>query len=389
MAKKRIIALAALAHLWASAAPAATFSVLHAFSGGSADGITPQSPLIRDSSGNLYGTTLFGGFYGLGTIYKLDPAGKLTVLHSFNGQSDGGLSYGGVIRDSAGNLYGANFLAAGTGCGGEGCGTVYKLAASGTFKVLHTFTGGSDGGQPYGSLVHDASGNLYGTTLYGGNISANSTCGVVFKLDPSGALTVLHSFSFSDGANPWASLVRDSVGNMYGTASSGGTGNSGVIFKLDTALNFSVIFNFAGGDGGSSPMGPLSVDSAGNLYGTTESGGTGDFGTAFVLDSALDLTVLHNFVGGSTGFQPYTSDLARDSAGNLYGTTMNGGNSECFCGVVFEKEAAGTYSLLHRFSGGDDGSLPLNGVLYSGGNLFGAASHGGANGAGVIFRIKP
>ncbi len=385
---KVVIVLAMLTSAWAATSRAATFSVLHAFGADSTDGVVPEAGVIRDSSGNLYGTTLFGGVYGDGTIYRLDPAGNLTVLHNLNGGSNGGLPYGGVIRDGAGNLYGTNFIAGGTGCGGGGCGTVYKLETSGRFIVLHTFTGGSDGGGPYGGLVRDSAGNLYGTTMNGGNVCANSTCGVVFKIASSGDFTVLHSFTPADAFNPWAGLVRDADGNMYGTTSSGGSAGFGAIFKLDAALNYSVIFNFAGGAGGAGPLAPLTVDSAGNLYGTTEGGGTGYFGTVFVLDSSLKFNVLHDFTTGPTGFAPYYG-VARDSTGNLYGTTLEGGNNACDCGVVFEQEATGTYTVLHKFSGGDDGSMPYGGLLHVGEYLYGTASEGGANGAGVVFRIKP
>jgi uncharacterized repeat protein (TIGR03803 family) len=180
--------------------------------------------VIRDQAGNLYGTTTFGGAAGYGVVYKVDTAGLETVLYSFKGAADGGEPYGGLIRDSAGNLYGTT---PSYGTGYEG--VVYKVDTAGNETVLYTFTGGSDGGYPYGGLVRDSAGNLYGTTSLGGTAGA----GVVYELSAAGQETVLHSFTGgADGGTPYAGVIRDSAGNIYGTTYSGGKENSGGVFKL-------------------------------------------------------------------------------------------------------------------------------------------------------------
>jgi uncharacterized repeat protein (TIGR03803 family) len=192
---------------------------------GGVDGGYPFTGVIRDPAGNLYGTAEFGGTSGAGVVYKVDTASQETVLYSFTGGVDGGYpEYAGVIRDSAGNLYGT------TSSGGtSGTGVVYKVDTKGQETVLHSFTGSTDGSQPEAGVVRDSAGNLYGTTVYGGTSGA----GVVYKVDKGGHETVLHSFTGgADGAYPWAGVIRDSAGNLYGTTSSGGTKNSGEVFEV-------------------------------------------------------------------------------------------------------------------------------------------------------------
>jgi uncharacterized repeat protein (TIGR03803 family) len=198
--------------------------VLYNFTGG-ADGGYPFTGVIRDSAGNLYGTAELGGTSGAGVVYKVDTAGQETVLYSFTGGTDGGYpEYAGVIRDAAGNLYGT------TNSGGtSGSGVVYKVDTKGQQTVLHSFTGSADGSQPEAGVVRDSVGNLYGTTTSGGASGA----GVVYKVDTAGQETVLYSFTGgTDGARPWTGLIRDSSGDLYGTTSSGGTKNSGVVFEV-------------------------------------------------------------------------------------------------------------------------------------------------------------
>ncbi len=217
--------LAAAAGGGASAAPVET--VLYSFTGSpeGPDGALPDSGLIADSSGNLYGTTVEGGASGQGTVFKLSPGGIETVLHSFTGfPSDGAYPEAGLIADSSGNLYGTTVDGGASGCfgvGGVGCGVVFKLSPGGTLTVLHSFTGGSDGATPVAGLIVDSSGNLYGTTPQGGVGSCTRGCGVVFKLSPNGTETVLYSFTGgSDGSGPAGGLITDSSGNLYGHDSS-------------------------------------------------------------------------------------------------------------------------------------------------------------------------
>jgi uncharacterized repeat protein (TIGR03803 family) len=211
----------------ASGASAQTLTTLHSFGQGS-DGRSPVAGLIFDASGNLYGTTLGGGANEKGTVFKLSPSGSETVLYSFTGGSDGGAPYAGLIFDSSGNLYGTTSDGGNPAdCDSSGCGTVFKLTPSGSETVLHSFTGGSDGGDPYAGLIFDASGNVYGTTESG------FSSGTVFKVTPSGSETVLHKFAGgSDGGNPGAGLIADASGNLYGTTGDGGADGYGTVFKV-------------------------------------------------------------------------------------------------------------------------------------------------------------
>jgi len=275
-------------------------------------------------------------------VFKLDTTGTETVLHSFTGGADGSLPLAGLIRDSAGNLYGTTeYGGIITGNCPGGCGVVFKLDITGTYTVLYSFTGGADGADPVAGVIRDSAGNLYGTTPFGGG-SCVVSCGVVFKLDTTGTETVLYSFKGypTDGIEPSAGVVRDSAGNLYGTTYNGGSGlggscfsGCGVVYKLDTTGMETVLYNFTGGADGANPYGGLIRDPAGNLYGITFRGGnTLSQGVLFKLDSTGTETVLHTFTGGS-GTYP-VGVLIRDAAGNLFGTTSVLGASGY--GVVFK-----------------------------------------------------
>jgi uncharacterized repeat protein (TIGR03803 family) len=250
-------------------------TVLHNFTGGK-DGGFPFAGVTRDASGNLYGTTLYGGncnrYGGCGTVFKLDKSGKEDVLYTFTEGADGDMPFTDLILDAAGNLYGT------TGYGGTyGFGTVFQLGAAGE-KVLHSFTGDKDGGLPYGGLIRDKAGNLYGTT------SGFGTAGNVFKVNAKGHEDVLYSFTGgTDGLNPYAGLVRDTAGNLFGTTAFGGTGGWGVVFKIDGNGQETVLYAFTGGTDGGTPYASLVRDSKGNLYGTTYYGGAFGLGTVFKL----------------------------------------------------------------------------------------------------------
>jgi uncharacterized repeat protein (TIGR03803 family) len=270
-------------------------------------------------------------------VYKLDAAGKETVLYSFSGGADGDEPFAGVIRDSAGNLYGTTTFG-GTPCAptimGQppSCGVVYRLDAAGNYSVLYSFTGGADGGNPYSGVIRDSSGNLYGTTYDGGA----GKVGVVFKVDMSGQETVLCSFNGYDGALPFSGVIRDPGGNLYGTTAGGGGpfgDGEGVVYKLDPSGAITVLYAFPGGADGAETFAGVIRDRAGNLYGTTFFGGTADAGVVFELDSAGSYTVLYSFAGGVDRGNPY-GGVIRDERGNLYGTTYYGGPGNR--GVVFE-----------------------------------------------------
>jgi uncharacterized repeat protein (TIGR03803 family) len=298
--------------------PAApSFRTLHTFTGGASGGF-PAAALVRDAAGNLYGTTVSEGASGHGVVFELircdsEPSGyEFKVLYSFTGGADGGNPYAGLIRDAGGNLYGTT-----TGGGSSNRGTVFKLTPTGTETVLYSFTGGADGGNPYAGLVRDAGGNLYGTTVAGGGKSSTCFygCGVVFKLSPTGTETVLHSFTRgADGGTPYAGLIQDAAGNLYGTTASGGATSTcgppygcGVVFKLTPARTETVLYSFTGGADGAIPFAGLLRDGAGNLYGTTSHGGVstaacgGDCGVVFMVSPTGIETVLYSFTGGADG----------------------------------------------------------------------------------------
>jgi uncharacterized repeat protein (TIGR03803 family) len=294
--------------------------------------------LVRDAAGNLYGTTSGRGS-GYGVVFKVDTTGNETVLHSFTGK-DGAYPFGGLVRDAGGNLYGTTpngGVVGGTCMVTSGCGTVFKVSAAGKFTLLHAFTGGADGATPYiGHLIQDSAGNLYGTTLNGGVVggACRGGCGVVFTLDTNGNETVLYGFcstnNCSDGALPFAGLVQDAAGNLYGTTTGGGSGG-GVVFEVDTSGKETVLHNFTGTDGGS-PINALVRGAKGALYGVAQGSSKDLEGTVFRLSSTGRFTVLHTFNGGADGGQPF-GDLIRDAAGNIYGTASAGSSGH---GVVFK-----------------------------------------------------
>jgi uncharacterized repeat protein (TIGR03803 family) len=349
--------------------------------------VEPQAPvggLIRDSSGNLLGTTVSGGTGGLGAVFKLDATGRVTVLHSFGG-SNGAMPMGTLASDSAGNLYGTTYE------GGLGPGTVFKLDSDGQDVWVSSFPqGGIGGGFPASGLVLDPEGNLYGTAYGFGPTDQ----GVVFKVDVAGQQAVLYEFSDfggrTDGAHPLSGLIRDSAGNLYGTTSEGGSAFRGVVFKLDATGSETVLHNFTGPDG-ECPAAGLTADAAGNFYGTTLQGGSANGGVVFKLDAAGNYTLLHSFQGPD-GAAPFGGVIA-DSTGTLYGTASFGGTAnpgtDC-CGVVFKIDTAGQLTVLHSFSGGADGGTPTGSLaLDSAGNLYGTTLRGGAADAGVVYVIRP
>jgi uncharacterized repeat protein (TIGR03803 family) len=370
-------------------------------------GNSPYGALISDAAGNLYGTTTGGGAHSFGTVFELMPkagggwSGKL--LHSFNDNGvDGITPYTRLVFDSAGNLYGTT-----NNGGSNNVGTVFELTptTSGTWKetILHSFENNQvDGTYPYGGLILDSSGNLYGTTA-GGGIYFN---GSVFELTPTKAgqwtETVLHNFNFSDGISPYAGLVFDGSGNLYGATYAGGTYGYGTVFELTPQgsgqWNETVLFNFNGQNAtGDAPYATLIFDTAGNLYGTTVFGGTYDSGMVFELTPQAGgewtETVVHSFEPSNwDGGNPF-GGLTTDAAGNLYGTTNQGGRFNY--GTVFKltPRAGGgwTEGLLHVFNNnGKDGYNPYCTLLSdSAGNLYGVTYQGGTHNGGTVFEILP
>lgn len=387
----------AFAILAASPALAAAQEIiLHTFKGH--DGQYPTAGLTQDAAGNFYGTTDSFAIDGGGVIFALTKNHgehyRETVLYKFGGYPDG-LHPNGLIRSKSGTLYGTTYW------GGSGAsGDVFKLARDGHKTLLYAFTGGSDGRDPNAGVVEDKAGNLYGTTIGGGA----HRMGVVFKLTKSAgyAETVLHSFgsSATDGVQPDAGLMMDSAGNLYGTTIVGGTGNCpdtggcGTVYKITPDGTETVLYNFQGGSDGRYPYAGVTQDSNGNFYGTAFTGGARDKGVVFKLAPDGIETVLYSFAGGSDGANPYAG-VTRDGAGNLYGTTEYGGSKKK--GTVFKLAPDGTETMLHTFAGGSDGSYPQAGVIADqAGNLYGTTQYGGTGtcnpllppGCGIVFEIE-
>lgn len=359
-------------------------TVIYSFKGG-ADGKSPNPGIVLDAAGNIYGTAVAGGVTtgvcsgvtGCGVVFKVDPAGNQTVLHSFTG-TDGISPNGGVVMDAGGNLYGTTWSGGGQAYAGE----VFKVDPAGNETVLHSFTNGADGGGPLAGLSIDAAGNLYGTTRDGGIENG----GVVFKMDPSGNETVLYTFqSGADGNQPYASPVMDGAGNLYGSAS-GGAVNDGVIYKISAAGTFSVLYTFAGGTDGSDP-GPVTVDAVGNVYGTAYFGGAANVGLVYKLDTSGHRTTLFNLPGGAGGANP-GSNLLLDAAGNLYGTTLYGGIGNI--GLVYKLDTGGHETVEYSFPFSGDGANIYGGLaIDADGNLYGTANTGGEANQGIVYKIDP
>jgi uncharacterized repeat protein (TIGR03803 family) len=341
-----------------------------------ANGGGPVADLIMDGSGNLYGTTTGGGANTYGTVFKLaQGSGTITTLASFN-QTNGSEPASRLVMDQSGNLYGTTYIG-----GANGVGTVFEVVqGSGTITTLASFNV-SNGQHPSGSLVRDSSGNLYATTTAGG-LNDNGT---VFEVaQGSGTITTLASFVYN-GQNTQGGLVMDGSGNLYGTASGGGAFADGTVFEVAQSSGTITALASFNGSNGASPYADLIMDSSGNLYGTAVSGGASGDGTVFELGKGgSTITALASF-NGSNGANPY-GGLVIDSSGNLYGTTSAGGAFSD--GTVFElAKGSGTITTLASFNG-TDGSGPLDSlVMDQSGNLFGTAETGGASGDGAVFEL--
>ena len=397
-----VAALAAALAISTAGAATATHQVVYNFTG-QKDGGNAATGLVFDSAGNAYGTTVQGGAFGCGTIFRLTPAvGQWTpkTLWAFTCGSDGKNPHGGLTFDKAGNLYGTT-VAGGDGgfCTGDGCGVVFRLGVRGSLRPIYAFTGKLDGFGPGSPVVFDAAGNIYGTAPDGGE----HKMGVVYRLSfhrDHWVQTVIHAFTGkSDGAvGSLGPLLVDAAGDLFGVTELGGKFGAGVAFKMTPGtggtFTFTTIHTFKGTPDAGSPYGGLIPDSAGNLYGTTYFGGTNGAGSVYELTpqstGRYSERVLYSFQGGSDGDLP-TSTLIFDAAGDLFGTTSSGGNT-CDCGTIF-KIAAGTAkeTILYRFgSSSTDGHNPYYGLSFDmAGNLDTSTVAGGTFGEGTIFSTTP
>ncbi len=382
-------------------------TVLYSFCsrGDCSDGENPGLGAIRDSSGNLYGTTTEGGMYGGGTVFEITSGGTFKVLYSFCSQfncADGENPEAGVIMDSSGNLYGTT-----TG-GGANNGNVFKLATNGTETVLYNFCSKRhcrDGAEPLAGVIMDSSGNLYGAAASGGAYGS----GTVFKIAANGVEKVLYSFTGgSDGLFPDTGLIMDSAGNLYGTTQYGGASLSGNVFEVSPDGAFNVLYSFCSRPDctdGSNPEAGLIMDNLGNLYGTANAGGKYGYGTVFELATNGTETVLHSFCSRrdcSDGAYP-AAGLIMDGFGNLYGTTQFGVGRDCYdtnqdmCGAVFKLATNGTETVLYSFcsrASCADGLEPEGSLIMdSSGELYGTTFLGGTghciDGCGAVFKLDP
>ncbi len=381
--------------LGTGSASAVTYKTLHAFTG--PDGEDPyfDNALVFDQAGNLYGTTLGGGTYNWGTVYRLSPRPDgtwvQTVLCNFTGDLDGGEPSAEVVFDVAGNLYGTT----GSGIMG-GSGVVFELSPNpdGTWteSVLHRFLPGGEA-LPHAAPVLDAAGNLYGTTT-----DVSSVYKLAHNADGTWTYSVLHVFDQTgDGDSPWGGLIFDRDGNLYGTTGGGGAYNSGTVFKMtpnsDGTWTERIIYQFRPKDG--SPIVHLVFDQASNLYGTTPGWGTpSDAGTVFELiansNGSWTKHVLHFFTGGMDGGEP-VAGLIIDQKGTLYGTAEVGGAHSY--GVVFKlmRTTAGGWAEKVLWSFGNHPSAyPYGGLTFDGrGNLFGTTFGTERRTLGSVFEITP
>jgi len=385
-------------------APVGPYKSLYSFGerGRAGDGRTPLAGLIA-AGGEFYGTTEAGGTtnaycsLGCGTVFKLSRSGTEEVIYRFGG-AYGGAAPAGTLVERNGVLYGTT-SAGGTGSNCLfGCGTVFKLTADGKSEsVIYRFKGGSDGAVPVAGLVV-AGAAFYGTTEYGGKTTAlcPSGCGTVFKLDASGKEQIVHAFAGGrDGLFPVAGLLALN-GALYGTTQYGGRTTAlcatgcGTLFALSangakkTLHNFD--FSTGSGDGAYPAAGPTAVN--GKLYGTTMGGGKGADGTVYRADiSNGSERVIHSFICCATRSDG-TFPLARltNTGGELYGTTRAGGTGNA--GTVFIITPSGAESILYDFAGKPDGAHPQARVLPLGGSLYGTTADGGSIGEGSVFSLK-
>jgi len=438
----RTLALAAALSLCAAPEAASQYKVLHNFTGGPPDGVGTTAGVVLDQMGNLYGASGSGGPGscpgGCGVVWELTPRPlgdwNFDTVYDFQGKNDGDYANRNVILDTLGNLYGTTF-----GGGAHHAGTAFELtpgSGAWTLNTLFAFCpkpGCSDQGGSESGLTRDNLGNLYGTKI-----------DAVYELTQESSSwkeVMLHRFCAkgppcNDGSGPYASLILDATGNLYATTSYGGTGcggdGCGTVYELspdsggkwrETILHR---FDNIGGDGVSPGGAALLMDSAGNLYGTTEAGGAytgcagvsdrprsgpvglavaarpsplvseGNCGTVFKLTRARcgrwKERILHNFAPGAGGYLP-GAGVVMDKSGNLYGTTDGGGNASG-CGVLYKLAPTAKdkwkYSVLHTFGNGYDGCLPSgNLAIDSNGNLYGGTIFGGTYGYGVVFELTP
>ena len=381
--------------VFAQPASAQTESVLYNFCRmtNCSDGLEPTGNIVRDAEGNTYGTTLAGGQFGQGILYSVSPAGVETVLHNFGNSTYDGQVPTGLVSDNQGNLYGTTTYGGSQVSRGTSFGTVFKMTPGGVYSILYNFYGiDTDGSLPRSAPAIDVKGNLYGTTEYGGEYGV----GTIFKLTPVGRETILHSFDNNgvDGYLLFTGLALDQKGNVWGASTYGGKRGDGIIFEVSASGVYTIRLNFASIPSGVGyPESTITLDAAGNLYGTGTSYDVAWFGGVYKISHGSgeiwteDVLTAFN---SSTGYFP-EAGVTFDSAGNLYGTAFEGGTLGF--GTVFELTPGGELISLFNFDGTHGSGPDDNLVVDSAGNLYGTTPYGGTggtvNGGGTLYEITP
>ncbi len=380
-------------------AQAQTYQILHQFAGPTTDGATPFGFLLG-GNGTIYGTSCYGGLSYGGTVYSLSPSGGETILYNFNA------GYGNCPTSLfawKGEFYGS------AGGGAYQNGVIFKLNLRGNEIILNSFGPNNAAGTGPNLYFQNADGLFYGSTYSGGLYGY----GTLFTANTSGKVAVIYNFTHVIGNAEKTGLVQDASGNLYGTlaygASTGCGSGCGALFKVDTAGNFTILHAFTGGADGSQPFGSPILDKAGNLYGTASGGGDAclpsQCGTVFKVSPSGQFTTFYSFQGGTDGMFPLNS-LVRDAAGNLYGTTTEGGDLACAdfqnfggCGTLFKIDPSGNETIVHTFTGppGDAGTFGAILLMDAAGDIYGASYSGGETdcnmitdqgiGCGTIFKL--
>lgn len=354
--------------------PAMAQTITNLVSLNGTNGNGPRGPLVQGFDGNFYGTALLGGAHSWGVVFKMTPAGALSVVYNFMNATDGGEPQAGLVQGADGDFYGTTLLG-----GSAGSGTVFKVTPGGTLTTLHNFAGNPDGARPAGGLTQGLDGDFYGTTLLGGS---NSN-GMVYKITPAGALTILHSFANNpDGSQPSSSIVQAVDGNFYGTTNAGTTNGNGTIFKITQAGAFSTIYTFPPYGGPQSSVAGLVQGADGNLYGTTSGGGSGA-GTVFKFTFDGTLTTIYSFHGNTSDGSAPVPGMIVGSDGNFYGTTS---------ATLFQLTPGGAERTLFNVTSNSNsttiGTTTAGLIQATDGNFYGTCVSGGDNQLGCVFRLQ-
>ena len=358
--------------------PDGDFTPLCAFPGES-EGANPGAGLIQATNGLFYGVTERGGTNDDGTVFQMSADGTITPLYSFTARNDGAVPIAALTQGSDGNFYGTTYEA-----GISNAGAIFKITPTGALTILHTFTNGIDGGHASAPLIQGTNGNFYGTTSTGGGKNGSGT---VFQITPAGVLTTLHSFTNgSDGAYPTGGLLQGADGQFYGTAGSGGTNGDGTVFKITAGGVLRTIYSFKGALSGKGPSATLTSGNDGNFYGVCGGGGASGYGTVFKITLFGVLTPLYSFTGTNDGGNPQ-APLAFGTDGRFYGTTGSGGANGY--GTVFQITTNGVLATLHSFTWQETGPQSYSALVQGTNGNFYIACEGAGSGysPGTILRL--